>query len=37
MKGDFHVRACESLRGKFPWATLPNGYSGGLFAYGTQT
>jgi len=22
MKGDFHVRVCESLRGKFPWATL---------------
>ncbi len=21
MKREFHVRFCESLRGKFPWAT----------------
>ncbi len=26
MNGDIHVRVCESLRGRFPWATRPDVY-----------
>jgi len=36
MKGDFHVRVCESLRGEFPWATLPIERYDRLLAHGTK-